>query len=38
MATRFDSFRHNNPGWAIAFPVTNTDPRDFKGDYWYDFE
>ncbi len=38
MATRFDSFRHNNPGWAIAFPVTNTDSRDFAGGYWYDFE
>ncbi len=38
MAVHFDSFRHNNPGYAIAFPVTNTDTRGFVPDKWYRFE
>ena len=38
VATRFDSFYHNDPGYAIAFPVTNTDTRGFVGDKWYEFE
>ena len=38
MATHFDSFRHNDPGYAIAFPVTNTDTHSFVPDKWYDFE
>lgn len=38
MATHFDSFLHNNPGYGIAFPVTNTDTKDFVPDKWYQFE
>lgn len=38
MAVHFDSFRHNDPGYGIAFPVTNTDTKDFVPDAWYAFE
>ncbi len=38
MGTHFDSFYHNDPGYAIAFPVTNTDTKDFTPDKWYIFE
>lgn len=38
MATHFDSFLHNNPGYGIAFPVTNTDVHHFVPDKWYQFE
>ena len=37
LATNFDSFTRNDPGYAIAIPATNT----VKGnicDKWYDFE
>ena len=37
MATHFDSFTHNDPGYGIAIPVTNTD-SDFAPDKWYLFE
>lgn len=38
MATRFDSFYHNYTGYGIAFPVSNTDVKDFRPDKWYCFE
>lgn len=38
MAVHFDSFKHNDPGYAIAFPITNTDCKGFGPDKWYDFE
>lgn len=37
-ATRFDSFYHSTVGYGIAFPVANTDTKDFKPDTWYNFE
>ena len=30
--------KYRAPGYAIAFPITNTDTRGFVGDKWYDFE
>ena len=37
MASHFDSFTHNDPGYGIAIPVTNTD-SDYIPDQWYLFE
>ena len=37
MASHFDSFTHNDPGYGIAIPVANTD-SDFVPDQWYLFE
>ena len=38
MAVHFDSFRHNDPGYGIAFPIMNTDTKGFVPDGWYEFE
>lgn len=38
MATRFDSFYYSKTGFAIAFPVANTDVKGFAPDKWYLFE
>lgn len=38
MATHFDSYYHNYAGYGIAFPVANTDTKDFTPDKWYLFE
>ncbi|MCI8589834.1 MAG: DUF4838 domain-containing protein [Clostridiales bacterium] len=38
MAVHFDSFRHNDPGYGIAFPILNTDVKEFKPDKWFIFE
>lgn len=38
MATHFDSFHHNNPGYGIAFPITNIDTKSFIPDEWYNFD
>lgn len=38
MAVNYDSFLHCDPGYGIAFPVTNTDTKAFVPDKWYDFE
>ncbi|MBR6793593.1 MAG: DUF4838 domain-containing protein [Clostridia bacterium] len=35
---QFDSFYQNDTGYGIAFPVTNTDTKDFEPDEWYRFE
>ena len=37
LATHFDSFKHNNPGYGIAIPVTNTKSG-FQPDKWVLFE
>ena len=38
MATKYDSFKHNYTGYAIAFPLSNKDTKDFQPDKWYFFE
>ncbi len=38
MATQYDSFKHNDPGYGIDIPVENTDCKDFVPDHWYQFE
>ena len=38
LATSYDSFLHNDPGYGIAFPLRNTDTKDFVPDKWYAFE
>jgi len=38
MASHFDSFHHNDPGFGIAFPITNTDTKDFVPNTWYQFD
>ena len=36
--SRFDSFMHNDPGYAIDIPV-DIEPNDrFTPDRWYEFE
>lgn len=37
LATHFDSFRHNDPGYGIAIPVTNTESG-FQPNKWVLFE
>lgn len=38
MAVNYDSFLHCDPGYGIAFPVTNKNTKGFTPDKWYDFE
>ena len=39
IATNFDSFGRNNPGYAIACPAANSDTKGFsKTGFWYEFE
>ena len=38
MAVNFDSLYHSKTGYAIAFPVSNTDTKGFVPDKWYLFE
>ena len=35
--TKFDSFKHNNPGYAIAIPVKSESTVKVT-DKWYSFE
>ena len=36
--SRFDSFKHNDPGFGITIPVDIEKDRGFVPDRWYDFE
>ena len=36
--SRFDSFKHNDPGFGITIPVDIEKDRGFIPDRWYDFE
>ena len=36
--TKFDSFRHNDPGYGIMIPVTGEANGTFEADEWYGFE
>lgn len=38
IATNYESFRRNNPGYAISCPALNTDTKGFVPDVWYEFE
>lgn len=38
MAVNFDSLYHSKTGYGVAFPVSNTDTKDFIPDKWYIFE
>ncbi|MBR5542577.1 MAG: DUF4838 domain-containing protein [Oscillospiraceae bacterium] len=35
---RYDSFRHNDPGYAIMIPVVPHKETEFIPDKWYEFE
>ena len=36
--SRFDSFKHNNPGYGITIPVDCAPTDKFTPDKWYEFE
>ena len=38
IASNFDSFHRNNPGYGISCTATNSDTKDFVPNIWYDFE
>ena len=38
IATNFESFKRNDPGYGIACPALNTDTKGFVPDRWYTFE
>ena len=36
--TKFDSFRHNDPGFGIMIPVAGKSNGTFEADEWYELE
>ncbi len=38
IATHYESFGRNDPGYAITCPAFNTDTKDFVPNEWYQFE